>query len=226
MSVEIHAPVKDPMSETSTHTTREAKTPWFDPVSAILMAIASLATAWCSYQSSLWGGLSGDLGTHADKLERQISTQHLEARQIEAMQMRLWMEVVDAHIDGDIKLERFYTERITDELKPAFDKWLALNPYDNPTAPPHPFVPQLYVPRFEQEIRAARTEATQAAAQSSINGRVASGFLGNTVILATVLFFVGTAGKFDRRRVRWSSLAFAIALFLYAAVRMFMLPVA
>lgn len=38
-----------------------------------------------------------------------------------------------------------------------------------------------------------------------------------------VLFFAGTASKFDQRRVRWSSLAFATSLFLYAMVKLAML---
>ncbi len=48
----------------------------------------------------------------------------------------------------------------------------------------------------------------------------------NTVLFATVLFFAGTAGKFDRLRMRRSTLAFAIAVFDYAAVLMIILPVA
>ena len=43
----------------------QPKTPWFDPICAILMGVASLSTAWCSYQNSRWSGLSGDLATFA-----------------------------------------------------------------------------------------------------------------------------------------------------------------
>lgn len=204
----------------------DAKKWWFDPVTAVLMAVASLSTAWCSYQSSLWSGQNSALDTHADKLERQISMQHLEAKQIEAMQMRMWMESVDATIDGDKPLAKFYSDRFEDELRPAYDKWIALNPFEDPTAPPHPFVPALYAPRFEQEIRDARVQSHQMQAQSNLTSHYASTYLSNTVILASVLFFAGTAGQFDHRRVRWFSLAFATAMFSYAMVRMVLLPVA
>lgn len=211
---------------TDTPAAPEPKRPWFDPASAILMAVASLSTAWCSYQSSRWSGQSGALETHADKLERQATAWHLEARQIETMQVRAVMEVVDAKLNGNEKLAQFYTDRFRDELKVAYEKWIALKPFDDPAAPPHPFVPDLYTPRFQQEIRDANAEAARAEAQGNSAGKTASGYLSNTVILATVLFFAGTAGKFDKRLVRQWSLAFAITLFLYAAVRMFMLPVA
>ena len=215
-----------PMDEaTDSPAAPEAKRPWFEPVTVILMAVASLSTAWCSYQNSRWSGESNDLETHADKLERQAVAWHLEARQIESVQTRFWMEAVDARIDGDEKLARFYTDSFAEELKPAYEKWIALKPFDDPAAAPHPFVSGLYTPRFAQEIRDANAEAARAEAQSNTSGHTASSYLSNTVILATVLFFAGTASKFDQRRVRWWSLAFAIALFLYAAVRMLMLPV-
>ncbi len=100
---------------------------------------------------------------------------------------------------------KFYTERFTDELKPAYQKWLALKPLENPAAPPHPFVPELYTLPFTEENRAANAEAARAEAQSNTAGHTASTYLSNTILLATVLFFAGTAGRFDRRHVRWFS---------------------
>ena len=63
-------------------------------------------------------------------------------------------------------------------------------------------------------------------AEASTAGYMAASYLSKTVLLATVLFFAGTAGKFDHRHVRWFSLGFAGALFIYAIVRMALLPVA
>ncbi len=212
--------------ETELSVTADPNRPWFEPVTVILMAVASLSTAWCSYQSSLWSGESSGLATLADKLERQADARHLESRQLESMHSRMWMEAMDAQIDGDEKLARFYTARFTDELKPAWEKWIALKPLENPAAPPHPFVPEFYTLPFTAEIAAANAEAAREEARSNTAGHTAGSYLSITVILATVLFFTGTAGRFDRRHVRWFSLAFAGTLFIYAAVRMIMLPVA
>jgi hypothetical protein len=203
----------------------DAKRPWFEPVTAILMAVASLSTAWCSYQSSRWSGESAAHETRADFLGRQAAEQHLEAQQIQAIHMATWMEAMDAQIDGDEKLARFYTDRFGEELKPAYDQWVALKPFENPAAPPHPFVPELYSFRFTQEIRAAKSEAADAEKAANIAGHHADAYLSNTVILATVLFFAGTMEKFNQRHVRWASLAFAVAMFAFATVRMILLPV-
>jgi hypothetical protein len=190
------------------------------------MAVASLSTAWCSYQSSRWSGQSSDLDTHGDKLERQAAALHLEGRLIEGVEFRAVMEVIDAQLAGNTKVAQFYTDRFRGNLKPAYEKWIALKPFDDPTAPPHPFVPSLYTPPFEREIQDMKAEAERVEAQGNVAGHFASSYLSNTVLLASVLFFAGTAGKFDQRHVRQFSLFFAIALFLYAAVRMLMLPVA
>jgi hypothetical protein len=195
----------------------------FEVASAILMAVATLTTAWCSYQSTQWSGQSSDFATQADKLQREAFGQHLAAQQIQSVQVTAFMQAINAQLRGDDKTARFYTDRFGGTLKPAYEKWLALKPFDNPAAPPHPFTPELYVPPFQQEILDVRTKAAQFAAQSKATGNTAQGYLGNTVILAMVLFFAGTASKFDQRRVRWSSLGFAIILFLYSVVRIVML---
>ena len=139
--------------------------------------------------------------------------------------MRIFMEMIDARMEGNSKLEAFYTNRFEGELKDAYGKWLSLNPFDNPSAPPHPFVPTLYRSRYKQEILSTRAEAASLEAQSHSAEHHASSYLSNTVSFAMVLFFAGTADKFDQRHVRWSALAFAIAILLFAAVRMAMLPV-
>lgn len=215
-----------PKDESNSPDTPDPKAPWFDVVCAILMAITTLSTAWCSYQSSRWSGRTSDLEAREDVLERDAMEMKLESQQVETAHLLLAMNTLDAKFAGDEKLARFYSDRFTGELKPAWEKWIALDPLNSPTAPPHPFMPGFYTPRFTQEIQDARAGASKVSVQAKVTGHHATSYLSNTVLLAAVLFFAGTAGKFDHRNVRQPSLAFAIALFLYAAVRMIMLPVA
>jgi hypothetical protein len=149
----------------------------------------------------------------------------LDQHQVQAAHLQLAIQAVDATVDGNEKLSRYYTERLNGELKVAWDKWIALDPFHNASAPPHPFLPEFYTPRYEQEIRDAKVAAAKASAQAKVAARNAGNYLSNTVLLAAVLFFAGTAGKFDHRNVRQPSLFFAIALFIYAATRMLTLPV-
>lgn len=131
--------------------------PWFEPACDILMAVASVATAWCSYESSCWSGESGSLDAHSDKLQRQASA------------------------------------------KPA-----------RSTSKP---------------ARSRKCRCACSPKSRSGVGHIASSYLANTVSLATVILFAATAEKSTQPRVRGASLAFAIALFLFAAVRTALLPV-
>lgn len=204
----------------------EARRRWFEPASAILMALATLSTAWCSYQSSKWNGQSSDFATKAARLEQKAALLHLEDNQVINIQVKLFMDFISAKVAGNDKLAQFYSDRFPPELRAAYDRWMEQKPLENPKADPHPFVPSLYKPRFAEDIRQATTDAGRNGAEAKQTGNVAAQYLSNTVLLAAVLFFAGTSAKFDQRHVRQSSFFFAVAAFLFAAVRMLMLPVA
>jgi hypothetical protein len=46
------------------------------------------------------------------------------------------------------------------------------------------------------------------------------------VLFAAVLFFAGTAGKFEQPRVRHSAALFAVAVFVFAVIRIVLMPAA
>ncbi len=204
----------------------EAKRRWFEPASAILMALATLGTAWCSYQSSKWNGQSSTFATKAARSNQQAAVLHLEGNQVTALQAKMFTEFMDGRMSGNEKLAQFYLDRFPPELRKAYDAWLTEKPFENPRADPHPFVPNLYQPRFLEDARQANADASRNDAEGKRASAVAAHYLSNTVLFAAVLFFAGTSARFDHRYVRQSSLFFAIAAFLFAAVRMLMLPMA
>jgi hypothetical protein len=75
------------------------------------------------------------------------------------------------------------------------------------------------------ESTKALEESAQKSESAMGNTQTAARYLGNTVLFATVLFFAGMSGKFDQRRVRASTMLFASAVFIFAAIRMLILPV-
>ena len=139
----------------------EAKRRWFEPASAILMALATLSTAWCSYQSSKWNGQSGGFAAEAGRLNQKAALLHLEGNQVIGGQMKMFAEFIDAHLTGDDKVARFYSDRFPPDLRKAFDAWLTEKPFENPTADPHPFVPKLYEARFVQDARLSNADAAR-----------------------------------------------------------------
>jgi len=204
----------------------QARRRWFEPASAILMALATLGTAWCSYQSSEWNGQSSTFATKAARSNQQAAVLHLEGNQVTALQAKMFMEFIDAQTAGKDKLAHFYLDRFPPELRKAYDAWLTEKPFENPRADPHPFVPNLYQPRFLEDARQASADAGRNDAEGKRASAVAAHYLSNTVLFAAVLFFAGTSAKFDHRYVRQSCFFFAVAAFLFAAARTLMLPIA
>jgi hypothetical protein len=138
----------------------------------------------------------------------------------------MFMQLLAAYHNSNEKLVSFYAERFPPDVKKAYDAWLAQKPFENPAADAHPFVPNLYQVRGTKEAVATRAQATQRLTEARDAGNRSGQFLANTVLFATVLFFAGTAGKFEQPRVRLSAAAFAIAVFAFAVIRMFLTPAA
>jgi hypothetical protein len=198
---------------------------WFEPASAILMALATLSTAWCSYQASKWNGQSSEFATRAARSDQQAALLTLQDNQVAGIQIKLFSDFINARVSGNEKLAQFYSDRFPPELRAAYDRWMEQKPFENPKADPHPFVPALYKARFVDKIRQATSDSARDGAEAKRNGNFGAQYLAITVLLAAVLFFAGTSAKFDQRHVRHASFLFAVAAFLFAAARMLMLPV-
>jgi hypothetical protein len=198
---------------------------WLETAGAILMAVASLSTAWCSFESSRWSGQSAKAASAAESLERKANVLRLDGLQHKAVHLQVFMEYVAAHFAGNAALERFYVDRFPPEVRKAYDAWMAEKPFENPAAAPHPFVTPYYETRGAREMESSLGEAAQSKEKAQRTGVTAGSYLTNTVLLATVLFFVGITARLPSPRIRLGSFFFGSALFLFAVARMVVLPV-
>jgi hypothetical protein len=198
---------------------------WVEPVIALLMALATLSTAWCSYQSAAWTRKSNRLMYEFNSLERKAGLLNIQGTQAVTIHAAMFMQLLAAQEAGNENLARFYVERLPPDVRKAYDAWVAQKPFDNPNADPHPFVPNLYQMRGATEAAEATAAGAGKVDQSLKAGTRSGQYLANTVLFATVLFFAATANKFEQRRVRVTALIFAVSLFSFALVRTLMLPI-
>src|SRR5512133_4228738 len=203
----------------------QEKKRWVEPVTALLMALATLSTAWCSYHSAAWTRKSNRLMNEFNSLERRAGLQTMQGMQQATIHTAMFMQLLAAQQAGNEKLANFYVERFPPDLRKAYDAWLAQKPFENPKADPHPFVPNLYEVRGTREAAEANAQAASKVTEARQNGNISGQYLANTVLFAAVLFFANTAGRFEQRRVRVRAWTFALAVFAYAVVRIAMLPV-
>ena len=211
------------MAENPTNSSRKK---WIEPVVAVIMALTTLCTAWCSYESAAWTRRSNRVLNEYNALERRAALLDLQGNQALIVHSSMFMQLLAAQHAGNAELASFYAERFPPDVKKAYDAWLAQRPFENRAADPHPFVPSLYQVRGTEEAAEARTNAGRQLAAAREAGNRSGQYLANTVLFATVLFFAGTAGKFEQPRVRLSAAAFAVAVFVFAALRMLLMPAA
>ncbi len=199
---------------------------WIEPVVAVLMALTTICTAWCSYESATWTRVSNRLMNESNALERRAAQIEVQGNQALIVHTAMFMELLAAQHAGNEQLASFYAERFPPDVKKAYEAWLAQKPFENRAADAHPFVPNLYKVRGTAEAAAARADAERRVTAARQAGNRSGQYLANTVLFATVLFFAGTAGKFEQPRVRLFAAAFGVALFVFALIRMLLMPAA
>jgi hypothetical protein len=212
----------DPPTTTDREPTEKKK--WVEPVAALLMALATLSTAWCSFESAAWTRKSNRLMNEFNTLERKAGLLRIQGMQQATIHTGMFMQALAARQAGNDNLTNFYVERFPPELRKAYEAWLAQKPFENPNADPHPFVPKLYETPGTREAAEATAKGAGSQQQAGMAGSISGQYLANTVLFAAVLFFANAAGKFEQRRVRVVAFAFAVAVFLFAVVRTAMLP--
>src|SRR5436309_984727 len=203
----------------------QEKKRWIEPVTALLMALATLSTAWCSYQSAAWTRKSNRLMNEFNALERKAGLLSIQGIQQATIHTTMFMQMLAAQQGGNEQLANFYIERFSPDVRKAYDAWLAQKPFENPNAAPHPFVPKLYEVRGTREAAEASANAANSLPEARRAGNVSGQYLANTVLFAAVLFFASASGKFEQRRVRVVAFAFAVAVFAFAVIRTVMLPI-
>ncbi len=165
-------------------------------ISTVLLALATVATAWSGYQSAKWGGEQTD---HSAKATIAIvKSGHLAnlAEQRLTLQATVFGQYIEAQSKGNTDLANFLARRFPEPLKTAAAAWEKLDPWTNPDAPATPFqLPEYALPETQQ-IEQWEQVATAELKAADFAGQVSDRYLVFTIIFASVLFFGGVSGKF------------------------------
>ena len=153
------------------------KKKWVEPVAALLMALATLCTAWCSFQSAAWTRQSNRLMNEFNALERRAGVLTIQGMQQATIHSAMFMQFLAAEQAGNEKLANFYLQRFPPDVRKAYEAWLAEKPFENPNADPHPFVPNLYEMQGTQEAADASNKAANNLKQARNAGNVSGQYL-------------------------------------------------
>jgi hypothetical protein len=196
-----------------------------DVISTVLLALATVATAWAGYQSSRWHSEQAKLQTKATASRIESARSQDVADREAQIDVALFVQWVDAHTLGESQLARFYRARFTDRLAPAFDAWIAKSPFENPDAPPSPFVMRQYTIAANDEVAADETAADAFAAEAVEDIQRADNYVLAVVLFAACLFFAGVSTRMRTIRGQQVILTLGCVLFVATVVWVATFPV-
>jgi hypothetical protein len=191
----------------------------------VLLALAAVATAWSSYQSSRWHGKQAKAQS-ASIASRVESTRaaNVANRQIQ-VDVALFTQWIDAYARDETELAAFYRARFREEFVRAFEAWVATKPRKNPDAPLSPFVMPEYKLAASEE--ADQLEARAAAFSEDVGVYIqrADDYVLAVVLFAASLFFAGISTRMRSKGPRVALLGLGWILFLGTAIWLATFPV-
>ena len=193
-------------------------------LATVLLALATVGTAWAAYQARQWTGEQSQGYSHATAARIAVNRTSAVANRQVQIDVSTFIQWVDAQKRDRAGLADFYRARFRDEFKPAFEAWLATEPFTNKSAPKTPFELPQY--RLAADVEADRLEAKAAAEsnQAKDANQRADNYTLAVVLFASALFFAGLSIKLESLGPRVALLGLGAVLFLGTALWLVTMP--
>jgi hypothetical protein len=194
-------------------------------VSAILLAMATVLSAWGAYQATRWSGEQANNYAESSSF-RADSNRHgtIASRNVQ-IDVQTFIAWVDAKGHGDDALAEFYVARFRPEFLRAFTDWRSGTGQDAVGLPSGtPFAEPSYVLAEQVLSDDLYAKADAALLEAQHDNQISDDFVLTAVLFASVLFFAGIAARFRPQWIRWTMLGLALIVFSIGLVVEFLLP--
>jgi hypothetical protein len=196
-----------------------------DLIAAVLLAMATVATAWSGYQASRWNGEQAVAFSRASAMRIESTKAAALADAQTQIDVATFIQWVDAYAQEETELANFYYQRFREEFKPAMEAWVATTPLGNPDAPLTPFAMPEYQLEARTESDQLESEAEAWSATARTNIQHATNYVLGVVLFAAVLFFAGMSMRLSSSRIRWLLLGFGLVIFIAAVAWIATFPI-
>ena len=191
---------------------------WVELAATLLLALATVATAWSGYQSTRWNGEQAKAAARANALRIESAKAADLANTQTGIDVATFTQWANAYARDETELADFYFKRFRPEFRPAVDAWVATTPLKNPDAPLTPFAMPEYELAANAEADQLNAEAELKAAESRRDIQRASNYVLGVVLFASALFFAGMSAKLTSPRLRVAMLVIGSAVFIGTAL--------
>jgi hypothetical protein len=199
--------------------------PLAEIIATLLLALATLATAWSGYQSARWGGVQSSKYSQAGALRTESTRASTQAGQFIQIDIGLFTNWINAYAGDNEALMNFYEKRFRPEFKVAFDAWLATDPRNNPDAPLSPFAMPEYVVSKSEESEQLQQDASKSFEEGSAANQTSDDYILNTVVLASVLFLAGMQSRIKSVPMRMLIIILGLAILTFGLFNIATYPI-
>jgi hypothetical protein len=186
-----------------------------------LMAVATVGSAWCAYQASIWNG------EQIRGLTRASVAQFASSREMSIVNRDVMIDVgtfinyVGADLRGDRRVADFLRAHARPDFKPALEAWIA---DEARTDAPNPFSRPEYRVVERKKVAELDEQALVDVARANAANENSDSYVLHTVLFALSLFFLGGTSEGRRQRLRRAMLALGAVVFALTVVSMVRLP--
>src|SRR5271167_4902028 len=199
---------------------------WLEIAATLLLAFATVGSAWSAYQSKRWGGLQMFSMVAANGARSEAVRLSDKASQLTSIDVSMFLQYASAVSSHQQQLADFILQRFRPEMKVAVDAWRATQPLKNPDAPPSPFAMKEYSLSTLQQADQMNRLALQKLNEAKAANTRADDYVLLTVLFASALFFGGIGTKMQLRSLRIVLLSLGVIVFAATAVTLISMPIA
>lgn len=201
-------------------------------LATLLLAMATVLTAWSAFQATKWSGTqaihfarASALRTDSAKAAGRANAQQI----VDVSTFVSWLSALaderranpnaSTGPDGSYQpdptsLSGFLFARLRPEFQRVVEQWLAERPLQNPQAAPTPFALPSYQLAEQATANRLEGEADLQATLARRDNQRGDNYVLATVLFASVLFFAGVTDKLKATRSQMITLGLAVVVFI------------
>ncbi|MFN8071065.1 MAG: hypothetical protein U0R66_04550 [Mycobacterium sp.] len=200
-----------------------------DSWTAIILAVAAVATTWASFQASQWSNAQSDAQSASAIQRSDANRAASEASSQSVVDSQMWISWVEAVAAGQKDRAGFLRDRFSPALDRVQKEWLGTVPVDaegNPARVPDgtPLNLASYVVPAQVQADAYSDKAEASLADADEASNTSTRYVMLAVLFALVLFFASVATKFTSPKIQVGLILIGLVLLFTTCVRMLLLP--
>lgn len=194
-------------------------------ISSTLLLLATVGTAFCVFQATLWTGQQAiSYGQASAYRIESVRASNNAAAQIQ-VDVALFVDWVSAISENNTELANFLEGRFREEFRPAFYAWLSKADTSVGEVPSGtPFELAEYQLETVKESESYLEKAEETFAKGSEANSINDRYISSTVLFAIVLFLTGIEPRWQKAKFKVAMTVAAAIIFTYAFFYILELP--